>query len=96
MKERLQIAPGRGAERVSSVKMPIAKIIEEIKDILPTIKEHEFVVTRNTRPSTRTVDKELDKYRKQTGVYKDSPNAPTTGSTNEKPSNFTRSKQKLP
>jgi len=88
----LKLAPGRGSERVSSTKMPLKKIFEEIDEILPTITETEFVITKNTRISTRTVDTILDKYRKQTGAFKDSVNAPTTQTT--KPSGSTRSKTK--
>jgi len=93
LKKDLKLAPGRGSERVSSTKMPLKKIFQEIDEILPTITETEFVITKNTRESTRTVDTILDKYRKQTGAFKDSPNAPTTQTT--KPSGFTRSKTNL-
>ena len=92
LKKDLKLAPGRGSERVSSTKMPLKKIFEEIDKIIPTINETEFVITKNTRISTRTVDTILDKYRKQTGAFKDSVNAPTTQTT--KPSGFTRSKTK--
>ena len=91
-KKEFKLAPGRGSERVSSTKMPLKKIFEEIDEILPTITETEFVITKNTRINTRTVDNVLDKYRKQTGAFKDSPNAPTTQTT--KPSGSTRSKTK--
>ena len=81
LKEKLKIVPGRGSERVSSTKMPLKKLFEEIDKILPTINETEFVITKKTRVSTRTVDKVLDKYRKQTGAFKDSVNAPITQTT---------------
>ena len=97
LKEKLKIVPGRGTERISSTKMPLKKLFEEIDKILPTINETEFVITKKTRVSTRTVDTVLDKYRKQTGAFKDSVDAPitqTTPSTNQRPSGFTRSMTK--
>ena len=49
LKKEFKLAPGRGSERVNSTKYPITKIFQEIDNLLPTINETEFVITKNTQ-----------------------------------------------